>query len=247
MEIAWNCDLLFVRCRRINILVVKTLTTTNKSVTAIINQNLVSYPNNLWVTTWPKKQNASKTMLEDIKKGNDKVLKIVYSDYRTPFTNWLRNKYRISTDDAKDIFQHAVVIMYENVSLGKVNSLETSIKSYLYGIGQNLAREHVRHDIRSGNRVSPRLVTHLINTSEIEDKQSLESDLVHMHESLNKLGSPCKDLLQLFYFKKMSMVSIAVLLGYKNAETTKTKKFKCLRRLKKLFKAEYDPHKDYSL
>jgi len=226
---------------------VRRLNAMKGSVSITIDQNFVSYRSYPRVATVPKKQNTSKYMLWEIKKGNDKALKAVYSDYRAPFINWLRSKYRIGTDDAKDIFQHAVIIMYENVSLGKVNSLDTSIKSYLFGIGINLAREHLRYDIRYGSGLSPRLVTHVVDTSEIEDKQSLESDLMHMHDSLNKLGDPCKSLLQLFYFKKMSLASITLLLGYKNAETTKTKKFKCLSRLKKLFKSEYDPQKDYLL
>ena len=211
------------------------------------DQNYVSYGSYLRVATTPKKQNASKTMLWDIKKGDDKVLKIVYSKYRAPFANWLRGKYRIGAEDAKEIFQHAVVIMYENVSLGKVKSLDTSIKSYLFGIGLNLAREHLRFDKRYSNELSPRMVDHLVNTTDVDDKIAFESDLLVMYDALNKLGDPCKSLLQLFYFEKMSMTSIALLLGYKNSETTKTKKFKCLDRLKRLFRKEHTPHKHYSL
>lgn len=34
---------------------------------------------------------------------------------------------------------------------------------------------------------------------------------------------------------KLAMLEIAELLGYKNTDTTKNQKYKCLKRLKKLF------------
>jgi hypothetical protein len=56
---------------------------------------------------------------------------------------------------------------------------------------------------------------------------------------MQRIGEPCKSLLQAFYIEKKSMPEIAVAFGYTNADNAKTQKYKCLIRLKKLFFAQY--------
>ena len=52
-----------------------------------------------------------------------------------------------------------------------------------------------------------------------------------MNQAMTGLGDPCRSILQLFYYKRMSMEDITALMGYKNAATTKNLKYKCLKRL----------------
>jgi len=62
---------------------------------------------------------------------------------------------------------------------------------------------------------------------------------VMMENALQKIGEPCKSLLEAFYIEKKSMPEIAGIFGYTNADNAKTQKYKCLIRLKKLFFAQY--------
>ena len=57
-------------------------------------------------------------------------------------------------------------------------------------------------------------------------------------KGLEKLGEPCKTLLELYYFHDMSMDQIAENLDYKNRATAKNLKYKCLNRLRNIFKKE---------
>ena len=59
-----------------------------------------------------------------------------------------------------------------------------------------------------------------------------------MENALQKIGEPCKSLLEAFYIEKKSMPEIADSFGYTNADNAKTQKYKCLVRLKKLFFAQ---------
>jgi RNA polymerase sigma-70 factor (ECF subfamily) len=56
--------------------------------------------------------------------------------------------------------------------------------------------------------------------------------------TLSKIGDPCYRLLELFYFVQKTMEEISVELGYKNPETTKNQKYKCMERLRKMVEEE---------
>ena len=47
-----------------------------------------------------------------------------------------------------------------------------------------------------------------------------------------KLGDPCHSIIKMRYFYKLSMDTIHEKLGYKNADTAKNAKYKCMERLR---------------
>jgi len=55
---------------------------------------------------------------------------------------------------------------------------------------------------------------------------------------LHLLGDPCKSLLELYYYKRLSMAEITEAMEYKNVDTTKNLKYKCIKRLRKLFEEQ---------
>ena len=177
-------------------------------------------------------------MLAAIKQGDENAFKRLYKEYRQPFIQWIVNKYSLHEEDAKDLFQNAVVILYDKVSTGKITELQSSVKTYLFGIGKNLAYEHMRKQQKYPEGPSELLINHVVDDSDYEDKVRFEQDLRNASRALSELGDPCKSILQLFYFERQSMESICQMMHYKNAETVKVKKFKCLLRLKKLMLGE---------
>jgi hypothetical protein len=60
-----------------------------------------------------------------------------------------------------------------------------------------------------------------------------------MEAAMQKIGEPCKSLLDAYYLQKKSMQHIASEFGYTNADNAKTQKYKCLVRLKKIFFVQY--------
>jgi DNA-directed RNA polymerase specialized sigma subunit len=44
----------------------------------------------------------------------------------------------------------------------------------------------------------------------------------------SKMNDTCKQILNLFYYEKKSMEEIATILNYKNADTVKSKKSRCI-------------------
>ena len=183
-----------------------------------------------------------KIMLRLLLNGDDDALRQVYSKYRKPLINWLKSEFKMSASDAEDTFQHAVVIMWDNVNRGKVHNLDVPCESYLYGVCRNLGREYIRRQKRTDNSdVFDILRTHVVDDSEIEEKIALERDLEAMEESMRSLGPRCYDLLYLFYIEKQSMDSIAVLMGYSGADSAKTQRYKCVQRLRKKMGGRKEP------
>ncbi len=170
-----------------------------------------------------------------IKSNEDDALERIYLLHKEEFVHWLLKKGNVSWQEALDIFQVTVLILYENVRAEKVVN-PCNIRSYLYGIGKNKLYEHYRYKKKKRALCSSMGCLEIVETTfELKPKQD---QLKLMYESIDKLGDPCKTLLTNFYFNRWSMDRIALEMNYKNGNTVKTKKFKCLQRLKRLMAVE---------
>lgn len=167
---------------------------------------------------------------------DEKEIERLYNLYRDQFMSWAVKTFDCERDDAVEIYQQAFVIFYENVKSGKLTSIESNCKTYLFAIGKNKFYEK----IRSGNRHNP--IEDVIMQSEPEYEEekfaNSEEKLNAVEKALSKLGSPCKEILMKYYYQKNSMEEIAKLMDYKNASTVKNLKYKCLQRLKKILQEE---------
>jgi RNA polymerase sigma factor (sigma-70 family) len=75
-----------------------------------------------------------------------------------------------------------------------------------------------------------------------ESIQSFEQNerIKIMNECLQQMGDVCRKVLSLYYFDNYSMQEIAEALGFANADTAKTKKYKCKKDLDQLVKSKYN-------
>ncbi len=80
--------------------------------------------------------------IRNIIEGGEETLKAMYRDYRNEFLSWAKRNNNGSEEDAEDIFQDAIIVFYKNVVKGKITHLESSIKSYLFGICKNMFMSH---------------------------------------------------------------------------------------------------------
>jgi RNA polymerase sigma-70 factor (ECF subfamily) len=172
-------------------------------------------------------------LLELVRSGDTGGLSFVYEKYRQEYINWIRRFGNCASDEASEFYQSTILIFYENVMNGKLSALQSSLKTYLFGIGKNL----VLHEYRNGTRnervkAEFLLQIHLADTP--QEMAEEELDLALVHRCFDRIGDPCHRLLELFYFHQKSMEEITAELGYKNSETAKNLKYKCMERLRKL-------------
>jgi RNA polymerase sigma-70 factor (ECF subfamily) len=171
-------------------------------------------------------------IIQRIRLGGQTELGMIYEEYRTEFLQWITKEYDCSMDDGKDLYQLAILIFYDNIKRGKLEHLVSSIKTYLFGIGKNLAKDNMRKEkkfipINQEKWIKEYLID--------EPDQQMDDNVFAMaKKALAKLGQPCQRLIELFYYENKSMQEITEAMHYKNAETTKNQKYKCMARLRKL-------------
>jgi RNA polymerase sigma factor (sigma-70 family) len=142
-----------------------------------------------------------------------------------------------SSDDAKDIFQETMVVLYEKVRSGTFE-LNCQIKTYVYSVSRRLWLKRLQQLSRySGDIGNLDSVVPVEEDLGEHDKRNSEFDM--MNRAIGSLGEPCKSLIEAFYLQKRNMQEIATSFGYTNADNAKTQKYKCLMRLKKIFFSHY--------
>jgi RNA polymerase sigma factor, sigma-70 family len=170
------------------------------------------------------------TLIDLIHTDRTEALSKIYQEYRTEFIAWAIKNYGCSADEAKDSYQNAIIILYENVVSGKLTELNSSAKTYLFAVGKNKIRELKRHESKK------EVFDQATELPAEEEQEVFTPEAVQLAlNSLEQLGEPCKSLLQEFYYHKSTMTQIMEKLGYKNEDTAKNQKYKCLVRLRKIY------------
>lgn len=176
-------------------------------------------------------------LLKGLANNDTKAVETIYKENFNMVQAFIINNNG-TYDDAKDIFQEAMIALYEK---SKTESfvLTCQIKTYIYSVCRRLWLKKLQQAGKYITRIDT-----LEETVAVEDDLEIHSkrnaDYAIMDRALNSLGEPCKSLLETYYLQKKDMNEIAAAFGYTNSDNAKNQKYKCLMRLKKLFFAQYN-------
>lgn len=177
-----------------------------------------------------------KRLLEGLACEDKTSIEKIYRDYYKMVQSLVINNSG-TTDDAADIFQELMIVLFEKAKSGNLE-LHCQLKTFIYAIGRRLWLKKLSQAQRfNGNSDGIDEVVSVEEDIEFHEKRQMEFNT--MENALAKIGEPCKSLLQAYYIQKKQMQEIASDFGYTNADNAKTQKYKCLVRLKKLFFAQY--------
>ena len=175
-------------------------------------------------------------LLEGLAQNDRQAIETIYKQHYGMVQSLIINNNGTS-DDARDIFQEAMIVLYEKSKSGSFE-LTSQLKTYLYSVCRRLWLKRLQQQ--------QKFIPDLNN---LEETIPVEDDLEHhdqrggelqmMEKAMMSLGEPCKSLLEAYYLQKKNMTEIAGNFGYTNADNAKNQKYKCLMRLKKLFFTEY--------
>lgn len=169
-----------------------------------------------------------------LQSGDESVLQLIYRQYYQAIVHLVMNNNG-SLQEAKDVYQETLIIFYEKVKEGNFE-LNCKLKTYLYSISRNLWLKQLQHKKRFTNSISDSEEYLEIPWEEASKK---ENQYQAMHTALESLGEPCRSILTDFYMHSQSMEEITEKFGYTNADNAKNQKYKCLKRLKKVFFDSY--------
>jgi RNA polymerase sigma factor (sigma-70 family) len=171
-------------------------------------------------------------ILAEIRKNNEAALGELYKTHYPMAVNLICSNSG-TEQEAKDIYQEAVIAFYERAQQPDF-VLTCKIKTYLYAVCRRLWLKRLTEK-RRFNISIPEMETFEGAEDEANDAFEKELNFKRMGESLQALGEPCRSILLDFYIHDFSMEIISEKFGYTSADNAKNQKYKCLQRLKKLF------------
>lgn len=171
-------------------------------------------------------------IISDIRKNGEKALRELYKMHY-PMIVKLVCSNSGTEQDARDIYQEAVIAFYERVRQDDFR-LTCKIKTYLYAVCRRLWLKRLHEKKRFHGNIEEH-ESFLGIEEEMTDIEARERDFERMGQALEGLGEPCKSIIREFYINDLSMEAISEKFGYTNADNAKNQKYKCLQRLRKLF------------
>ncbi len=163
-------------------------------------------------------------IIQKIEQGDESALDYLYQKYYRMMTQMvLKNNGTI--EEAEDIYQDALVVFWEKVS-SKNLELTSKISTYIYSICRNLWLKELDRKKRFAN---PEYVKEGGEEMDFDQQERIKA----VRQCIAALGETCQKVLTLYYFDGISMKEIAERMGFSNADTAKTKKYKCKKALDK--------------
>jgi RNA polymerase sigma factor (sigma-70 family) len=180
------------------------------------------------------------TLVDKIREGDGEALRHLYKKYY-PVVLRLITQNSGDEQDAEDIYQEALIVLYEKVKDPNFK-LSSSLKTFLYSISRNKWLYKLRQEGVGG--ISFDDVQDYIEVA--DEPQDFDSEIIDydelVGEALKKMDETCRKLLEYFYYHKLSLEVIAQKLGYNNANTAKAKKNKCMNKARGIAKELMDKY-----
>lgn len=172
------------------------------------------------------KEYNDEQILKGILRHDNLILQYIYKEYYYKISYFIK-KNQGSEDDANDVFQEAIIVIYRKLKENDLIFVKSSFHGYLFSVCRFLWLKQLEKRRIEREKINDTLPfqddLYDDNLVELVDKNEKYS-LYQKH--FKTLGSDCQKLLQLF-FDKVPLREIAQIMGYKSEKYAKTRKYKC--------------------
>lgn len=180
-------------------------------------------------------------LLNGIHRNDTIVLQYIYKTFYSKI-NFFVKKNSGDEDDANDIFQEAIIIIYRKLKANDL-ILDCTFETYLYSICRFLWLKQLEKRKLEKEKIKD---NHEYNDDIYDDGLEKVADLNERYKLYQKhftnLGNDCQKILQL-YFDKVPLKNIAQIMGFKSEKYAKKRKFKCKEYLIKSVKQDLEYNK----
>jgi RNA polymerase sigma-70 factor (ECF subfamily) len=119
--------------------------------------------------------------------------------------------------------------LYIKIREGKLPNLSAGLHSYLLAMGKFKVIDH----LRAKSKLAVQDLPEEIEKIAFEPIEEVNQDrLKQTQNALLTLGAKCQEIIKLFYYEGKSIKDIATTLNYKDENTVKSHKSRCLKTLK---------------
>lgn len=143
-----------------------------------------------------------------------------------------------SADDAKDIFQDALIIYYE-LTTERRSTIQVSDSAYLLGIAKHVwIRKYKRGKVT-------------VSLDHLEQTIQLPEDYFKQHDQslltlLEHAGKKCLDLMRAFYYDRIPLNEISKSFGFSGVRSATVQKFKCIEKMRTIVKENSINYEDFA-
>jgi len=174
-----------------------------------------------------------KALLNALLEKREDAVSFLYKENKEYCSKYILNNGG-SSHDVDDIYQETLVVFIQQVRTKKFRE-ESSVKTYLYAISRRLWLKELSRNKKIVYSDNPQEDSEDLNENEAEEMQLMLDRFKRLNFSLEKLGDPCKGIIKQFYLLKKSIQEIMNTFGYNSLASAKNQKYKCFKRLKKIY------------
>ena len=171
-----------------------------------------------------KKDSEDEKIIKGFIDGENKVISYIYKTF-FPVIEKMILKFDGTKEDACDIFQDSLILMYQNLKEKKVNISKHCFGSVLFTIARSKQLDLLRHkntatvinnDIKKEKDISE-------DVSVLFDE--IEKDML-FEKHFNKLSHECQEVLK-YSLQNIPLKEITRLMNFKTDDYTKHRRYKC--------------------
>jgi len=169
---------------------------------------------------------SDEQILKGILRHDNLVLQYIYKQYYYNINYFIR-KNQGSEDDANDIFQEAIIIIYRKIKENDLIFEKSSFKGYLFTVCRLLWLKQLERRRIEKEKLNDSLPYQEDLYDDSLNELVIKNERYGLYQKhFGALSTDCQKLLQLF-FEKVSLKEIATLMGFKSEKYAKKRKFKC--------------------
>src|SRR3546814_621456 len=172
--------------------------------------------------------NKESRLIAQILSGDQKAIEKIYTQYKTEFLAYA-SRFSLNSEDAVDIYQDSMVVLYQNISSGKLTSLTSSVKTYLFAIGKHKIYNRLKVKTTTAD-----IADYEFLLEEESDEEFLlqEENIQKVQKAYQQLGGKCREVLKLFYYENRTIEEIKERLDYISKDVVKSQKSRCIKQIK---------------
>lgn len=202
---------------------------------------------------------TDKEIIQSFLDNNQRGIREAYYAWRMPFEQSL-TRLLPNTDDMDDAYQEAFIRLQQHILTERLtaDNIEKSLLAYFKTIGRYVALEIINQRNKGRNQMHEDEATDTIDIKEeLELSDDMDDEPQYSDQSfdpnddmdtqereriirslIEQLGKPCAPLLLGYLWENKSMEMLAQELGYSNADSAKSQKAKCMKKVKTFVKQQ---------
>lgn len=167
-----------------------------------------------------------KSLTELLQQGDESLFETLFVKHYKPSMGILIKKYQASHEAAYDAVMWAMLRMRQLLLEEKV--AYGNLEAYLTRMSVN---HYLKHQGRNKEISTDTLPESLADQDELQDPETQQI----LAKAWAKMGDGCQELLKGFYYDKIELKKLTVILGDSSEANTRKKKERCLIELRSLF------------